>query len=142
VVFWDLFGAQGHPVRTTVSEMGPLLLSRLLELSEAQEGILNIAFRIADEQGYPLLDLKDLQSVLVWLGEHRADVSLRYGNISDASVGAIQRRLMVLENQGATHLFGEPALELSDLMQVDATGRGHINILAADKLIAAPPMKF
>ena len=84
VVFWDLFGAQGHPVRTTVSEMGPLLLSRLLELSEAQEGILNIAFRIADEQGYPLLDLKDLQSVLVWLGEHRADVSLRYGNISVA----------------------------------------------------------
>ena len=84
VVFWDLFGAQGHPVRTTVSEMGPLLISRLLELSEAQEGILNIAFRIADEQGYPLLDLKDLQSVLVWLGEHRADVSLRYGNISVA----------------------------------------------------------
>lgn len=137
VVFWDLFGAQGHPVRTTVVEMGPLLLSRLLELSEAQEGILNIAFRIADEQGYPLLDLKDLQSVLVWLGENRADISLRYGNISVASIGAIKRRLMVLENQGAKHLFGEPALELSDLMQVDALGRGHINILAADKLMAS-----
>ena len=125
-------------MRTTVAEMGPLLLSRLLELSEAQEGILNIAFRIADEQGYPLLDLKDLQSVLVWLGENRADISLRYGNISVASIGAIQRRLMVLENQGAKHLFGEPALELSDLMQVDALGRGHINILAADKLMASP----
>ena len=137
VVFWDLFGAQGHPVRTTVAEMGPLLLSRLLELTEAQEGILNIAYRIADEQGYPLLDLKDLQSVLVWLGENRADVYLRYG-ISVASIGAIQRRLMVLENQGTTHLFGEPALELSDLMQVDAQGRGHINILAADKLMASP----
>ena len=137
VVFWDLFGAQGHPVRTTVAEMGPLLLSRLWELTEAQEGILNIAYRIADEQGYPLLDLKDLQLVLVWLGENRADVYLRYG-ISVASIGAIQRRLMVLENQGTTHLFGEPALELSDLMQVDAQGRGHINILAADKLMASP----
>lgn len=118
--------------------MGPLLLSRLLELSEAQEGILNIAFPIADEQGYPLLDLKDLQSVLVWLGKNRADVSLRYGNISVASIGAIQRRLMVLENQGATHLFGEPALELTDLMQVNAQGQGHINILAADKWMASP----
>ena len=125
-------------MRTSVAEMGPLLLSRLLELSEAQEGILNIAFPIADEQGYPLLDLKDLQSVLVWLGENRADVSLRYGNISVASIGAIQRRLMVLENQGATHLFGEPALELTDLMQVNAQGQGHINILAADKLMASP----
>ena len=125
-------------MRTTVAEMGPLLLSRLLELTEAQEVILDIAFRIADEQGYPLLDLKDLQSVVVWLGENRLDVSLRYGNISVASIGAIQRRLMVLENQGATHLFGEPALELSDLMQVDVQGRGHINILAADKLMASP----
>ena len=106
VVFWDLFGAQGHPVRTTVAEMGPLLLSRLLELTEAQEGILNIAFRIADEQGYPLLDLKDLQSVLVWLGENRADVSLRYGNISVASIGAIQGRLMVLEIRGQRICLG------------------------------------
>ena len=125
-------------MRTTVTEMGPLLLSSLLELTEPQESILNIAFRITDEQEYPLLDLSDLQSVLVWLGENRTDVSLRYGNISMASIGAIQRRLMVLENQGATHLFGETALELSDLMQVDAQGRCHINILAADKLMASP----
>ena len=107
-------------MRTTVTEMKPLLLSSLLELTEPQDGILNIAFRITDEQGYPLLDLNDLQSVLVWLGENRTDVSLRYGNISVASIGAIQRRLMVLENQGAMHLLGETALELSVLMQMDA----------------------
>lgn len=138
VTFWDMFGEQGHPVRTTVAEMGPLLLSRLLELSEAQEGILNIAFRLSDEQGLALLDLKDLQALLVWMGENRADLNLRYGNISPASIGAIQRRLMVLENQGATHLFGEPALELSDLMRTDLDGRGRINILAADKLMSSP----
>ncbi|MBA85020.1 helicase HerA-like domain-containing protein [Thalassobius sp. S69A] len=138
VTFWDMFGQQGHPVRTTVAEMGPLLLSRLLELSEAQEGILNIAFRLADEQGLALLDLKDLQALLVWLGENRKDLSLRYGNISTASIGAIQRRLMVLENQGATQLFGEPALELADIMRTDPDGRGRINILAADKLMASP----
>ena len=138
VTFWDLFGEQGHPIRTTVSEMGPLLLARLLELSEAQEGVLNIAFRVADEEGLPLLDLKDLQSMLVWLGENRGSVSLRYGNISTSSVGAIQRQLLVLENQGATQFFGEPALELSDIMRTDPDGRGRINILAADKLMAAP----
>lgn len=138
VTFWDLFGEQGHPVRTTVAEMGPLLISRLLELSEAQEGILNIAFRLADEQGLPLLDLKDLQALLVWVGENRADLSLRYGNISVQSVGAIQRRLLVLENQGGARLFGEPALELADLMRTDPDGRGRINILAADKLMASP----
>lgn len=138
VTFWDLFGDQGHPVRTTVAEMGPLLLSRLLELSEAQEGILNIAFRLADEEGLPLLDLKDLQALLVWVGENRNDLSLRYGNISTASVGAIQRRLLVLENQGGTKLFGEPALALDDLMRTDADGRGVINILASDKLMQAP----
>ncbi|MEX0318346.1 MAG: helicase HerA-like domain-containing protein [Ruegeria sp.] len=138
VTFWDLFGDQGHPVRTTVTEMGPLLLSRLLELSEAQEGILNIAFRLADEEGMGLLDLKDLQALLVWIGENRADLALRYGNISPASVGAIQRRLLVLENQGGTRLFGEPALELSDLMRTEADGRGVVNILASDKLMAAP----
>ncbi|MDE4190091.1 helicase HerA-like domain-containing protein [Phaeobacter gallaeciensis] len=138
VTFWDLYGQQGHPVRTTVAEMGPLLLSRLLELSEAQEGILNIAFRLADEEGLPLLDLKDLQALLVWTGENRADLSLRYGNVSTASIGAIQRRLLVLENQGGGQFFGEPALELSDLMRCDAEGRGVINILAADKLMAAP----
>ncbi|NNE82026.1 MAG: DUF853 family protein [Silicimonas sp.] len=138
VTFWDLFGQQGHPVRTTVSEMGPLLLARLLELSDAQEGVLNIAFRVADEEGLPLLDLKDLQSMLVWLGENRKTISLRYGNISTASVGAIQRQLLVLENQGATQFFGEPALELSDIMRTDTDGRGRINILASDKLMAAP----
>ena len=138
VTFWDLYGTQGHPLRTTVAEMGPLLLSRLLELSEAQEGILNIAFRLSDEEGLPLLDLKDLQSLLVWIGENRAKLSLRYGNVSPASIGAIQRRLLVLENQGGAKLFGEPALELSDLMRCDASGRGMVNILAADKLMAAP----
>ncbi len=138
VTFWDLFGEQGHPVRTTVAEMGPLLLARLLELSEAQEGILNIAFRLSDEEGLALLDLKDLQALLVWIGENRADLSLRYGNISTASIGAIQRRLLVLENQGGTQLFGEPALELADLMRADAQGRGVVNILASDKLMAAP----
>lgn len=140
VTFWDLFAEQGHPVRTTVAEMGPLLLSRLLELSEAQEGVLNIAFRLSDEQGLPLLDLKDLQALLVWVGENRDELSLRYGNISTASIGAIQRRLLVLENQGAAAMFGEPALDLKDLMRRDGDGRGMINILAADKLMAAPKL--
>lgn len=138
VAFWDMFGQQGHPVRTTVAEMGPLLLSRLLELTEAQEGILNIAFRLADEQGMALLDLKDLQAFLVWIGENRAEISLRYGNIAVASVGAIQRRLMVLENQGGTHFFGEPALELADLMRCDDDGRGIVNIMSADRLMNSP----
>ena len=138
VTFWDLFGDQGHPVRTTVAEMGPLLLSRLMDLSDAQEGVLNIAFRVADEEGMPLLDLKDLQALLVWVGENNKALSLRYGNVSAQSVGAIQRQLLVLENQGGTKLFGEPALELDDLMSVAADGRGQINILAADKLMGAP----
>lgn len=140
VAFWDLFGDQGHPVRTTVSEMGPLLLAQLLELSEAQEGVLNIAFRLADEEGLPLLDLKDLQALLVWIGENGKDMSLRYGNISTQSVGAIQRRLLVLENQGGARLFGEPALDLADLMRTDVEGRGVINILAADRLMGAPKL--
>ncbi|WP_170363451.1 helicase HerA-like domain-containing protein [Ruegeria arenilitoris] len=138
VTFWDLFGEQGHPVRTTVTEMGPLLFSRLLDLSEAQEGVLNIAFRVADEEGMPLLDLKDLQALLVWIGENRSQLSLRYGNVSTASIGAIQRRLLVLENQGGARLFGEPALELSDLMRLDENGHGMVNILASDKLMGAP----
>lgn len=138
VTFWDLYGEQGHPVRTTVAEMGPLLLARLLDLSEPQEGILNIAFRIADQDAMPLLDLRDLQALLVWIGENRATLSLRYGNVSTASIGAIQRRLLVLENQGGAGLFGEPALALSDLMRTGLDGRGMINILAADKLMAAP----
>jgi DNA helicase HerA-like ATPase len=138
VTFWDLFGEQGHPVRATVAEMGPLLLSRLMDLSEAQEGVLNIAFRVADEEGLALLDLKDLQALLVWVGEHAKDLSLRYGNVSATSVGAIQRALLVLETQGGAKLFGEPALELADLMRTDTDGRGRISILAADRLMASP----
>jgi len=140
VVFWDLFGAQGHPVRTTIAEMGPLLLSRLLGLSDAQEGVLNIAFRVADEEGLPLLDLEDLRALLLWVGENADDLSLRYGNVAAASVGAIQRSLLVLENQGAAHFFGEPALDLADLMQVTPEGRGHVNILAADRLVQSPQL--
>jgi len=140
VTFWDLFGEQGHPVRTTISEMGPLLLGQLLGLTEAQEGIVNIAFRVADEDGMALLDLKDLQALLVWIGENAKDLSLRYGNVSSASIGAIQRRLLVLENQGGAKLFGEPALALSDLMRTDADGRGMINILASDQLMGAPKL--
>jgi DNA helicase HerA-like ATPase len=138
VTFWDLYGQSGHPVRTTVSEMGPLLLARLMELSEAQEGILNIAFRVADEEALPLLDLKDLQSLLLWIGEHSKELALRYGFVSSSSVGAIQRRLLVLENQGAADFFGEPALDLDDMFIVNDEGRGQINILAADKLMSSP----
>ncbi len=138
VAFWDLFGEQGHPIRTTVSEMGPLLLARLMDLSDAQEGVLNIAFRLADEEGLPLLDLKDLQAMLVWIGQNASDISLKYGNVSPASVGAIQRQLLVLENQGGTHLFGEPALELADMMRTTADGKGQINILASDRLMGSP----
>lgn len=140
VTFWDLYGEQGHPVRTTVSEMGPLLLSQMLDLTSAQEGVLNIAFRVSDEQGLPLLDLKDLQSLLVWVGQNGEELSLRYGNVSRSSVGAIQRSLLVLENQGGTNLFGEPALELSDIIRTDPDGRGRISILAADKLMASPKL--
>jgi len=138
VMFWDLFGKSGHPVRTTVAEMGPLLLARLLELTEAQEGVLNIAFRVSDEQGLALLDLKDLQALLVWVGQNSKDLSLRYGNVAASSVGAIQRALLVLDNQGGTQLFGEPALELTDIMRTDTDGRGQISILAADKLMSSP----
>ncbi|MGB8812384.1 MAG: helicase HerA-like domain-containing protein, partial [Paracoccaceae bacterium] len=138
VTLWDLFGEQGHPIRATVSEMGPLLLSRLLELTEPQEGVLNVAFRLADEEQLPLLDLKDLQAMLVFIGENANEISTRYGLVSTTSIGAIQRRLLVLENQGGAELFGEPALELADLMLCDANGRGRVNILAADKLMNSP----
>ena len=138
VTFWDLFGELGHPVRTTVTEMGPLLLSRLLDLTEPQEGVLNIAFRLADEEGLALLDLKDLQAMLVWIGQNAAEIGLRYGNVSPATVGAIQRQLLVLENQGAARFFGEPALELADMMRTTQDGRGMINVLAAEKLMASP----
>jgi uncharacterized protein len=138
VIFWDLFGEKGHPVRATVAEMGPLLLSRLLELSEAQEGVLNVAFRLSDEEELPLLDLKDLQALLTFVAEHAEEMSARYGLVSKESVGAIQRRLLVLENQGGASLFGEPALDLADLMTVDNEGLGRISILAADKLMNSP----
>ena len=136
-VFWDLFGRQGHPVRATISEMGPLLLARILELSDVQEGALNVAFRVADEQGLALLDLKDLQAMLVWLSDNTKDIGKTYGNVAPATVGAIQRALLVLENQGAAEFFGEPALKLSDMIAVDG-GLGRINVLMADKLIQAP----
>ncbi len=138
VTFWDLFGEEGHPVRTTVSDMGPLLLARLLELTDAQEGVLNIAFRMADEEGMALLDLKDLQALLVFVGESRKDLMLRYGNISTASIGAIQRRLLVLEGQGGDLLFGEPALELADILRTDPDGRGRISVLAGARLMQSP----
>ncbi len=138
VVFWDLFGKNGHPVRTTISEMGPLLLSNLLELNNTQEGVMNIAFRIADEQGLLLLDLEDLRALLRFVAENAKLFSRQYGNISAASVAAIQRRLLVLDEQGAEHFFGEPALELADIQRVDFSGRGVVNVLAADKLILKP----
>jgi hypothetical protein len=137
VVFWDLFGEAGHSVRTTVSEMGPLMLSRMMELTEAQEGVLNIAFRVADEQGLLLLDLKDLQAMLVWLGENADEVGKSYGNIASSSLGAIQRKLLVLENQGAKIFFGEPHLALDDLMATDE-GLGRINVLMSDRLMQSP----
>jgi len=138
VVFWDVLGAQGHPVRATISEMGPLLLSRLMDLNDTQEGVLNIAFRAADEQGLAVLDLKDLRAILQFVADNSASLQTRYGNVSAATVGAIQRQLLVLENQGAASFFGEPALDIKDLMRVDRDGRGTINVLAADKLIANP----
>jgi len=137
VTFWDLFGEKGHPIRATVAEMGPLLLARLMDLTDVQEGVLNVAFRVADEEGLPLLDLKDLQALLVWVGQNAKALSLRYGNVAASSVGAIQRQLLVLENQGGTALFGEPALDLGDMMRTRG-GRGEINILAADQLMGSP----
>jgi DNA helicase HerA-like ATPase len=137
-VFWDLFGEQGHPIRTTVSEMGPLLLARLLELNPVQEGVLNIAFKLADDQGLLLLDLKDLQAILKHVAENEKTIDAEYGNVSAATVGTIQRGLLSLETQGGAHLFGEPALDLKDLMRVDGSGRGVVSILAADRLIQSP----
>ncbi len=138
VIFWDLFGEKGHPIRTTVSEMGPLLLSRLMNLSEAQEGVMNIAFRIADEEGLLLLDMKDLQALLANVSERSKEISARFGNVSKQSVGAIQRSLLILEDQGGEHFFGEPALKISDIMRTTPDGRGAISVLAADKLMMNP----
>jgi uncharacterized protein len=138
VEFWDVFGAQGHPVRATVSDLGPLLLGRLLNLNETQTGVLNLVFKIADDNGLLLLDLKDLRSMLQHVAERAPEFQTSYGNVSPASVGAIQRNLMTLEQQGGNKFFGEPSLNLDDLMQTDANGRGVINILAADQLINSP----
>ena len=138
VTFWDLFGEMGHPVRTTISEMGPLLLSRILELTEAQEGAVNVAFRIADDEGMPILDLDDLRSMLQFLAENQKEMSATYGNVTTASIGAIQRRLLVLENQGAANFFGEPALDIRDLMLLTSEGRGRVNILHAARLMETP----
>lgn len=137
VTFWDLFGQHGHPVRTTIAEMGPLLLSRILELTEAQEGVINVAFRLADDEGWPILDLPDLRAVLQYLVENQREMSAKYGNVTTASVGAIQRRLLVLENQGAASFFGEPALDIRDLMMAPG-GRGQVNILHAERLMTTP----
>ena len=138
VVFWDLFGEKGHPVRTTISEMGPLLLSRLLELNDVQEGVLNIVFKVADAEGLLLLDLSDLQAALKYVADNEKEIDAEYGNVSAATVGTIQRGLLTLETQGAANLFGEPALQLPDLMRVDGSGRGIVSILAADRLIQSP----
>jgi DNA helicase HerA-like ATPase len=135
VVFWDVFGEQGHPVRTTISEMGPLLLSRILNLNEIQSGVLNIVFRIADDNGLLLLDLKDLRAMAQFVADHANQFKTQYGNISAASIGAIQRNLLTLEEQGGDNFFGEPALNIEDLMQTGSEGKGMINILVADKLL-------
>ncbi len=139
-VFWDLFGKQGHRVRTTVSEMGPLLLSRMLDLNDTQEGILYAVFKIADDQGLLLLDLKDLRALLIFAGENAQQLRLEYGNISATSIGAIQRRLLVLEQEGASQFMGEPALDLFDFMRINPDGYGNINVLAADQLMQTPKL--
>lgn len=140
VQFWDLYGEQGHPIRTTVSEMGPLLLSRLLDLNEVQEGVMTIAFHVADKEGLLLIDLDDLQAMLAHCAERADELTTTYGNVSKQSIGAIQRSLLQLRTQGGEHFFGEPALEMDDFLRTDDKGRGIVNILAADKLMAAPKL--
>jgi DNA helicase HerA-like ATPase len=139
-VFWDVFGEQGHPVRATVSEMGPLLLARMMDMNDVQEGVLNIAFKVADEQGLLLLDMKDLRAILSFVAEHAAELTTQYGNVSKQTVGTIQRQLLVLENQGGAKFFGEPALALKDFMRTDSDGRGMVNILVADRLMQSPQL--
>jgi DNA helicase HerA-like ATPase len=140
VTCWDVFGEQGHPVRATISEMGPLLLGRLLNLNETQEGVLTLVFKIADDNQLLLLDLKDLQAMLQYVGDHAKDFQTQYGNISAASIGAIQRGLLGIQQQGGEKFFGEPALNLDDLLQTDSQGHGIVNILAADKLYQSPKL--
>jgi DNA helicase HerA-like ATPase len=140
VTFWDVYGEQGHPVRATVSDLGPLLLARMLNLNDTQEGVLQLAFRIADDKGLLLLDTKDLRAMLQHVGDHAADYKTSYGNISAASIGAIQRGLIAIEEQGGDRFFGEPMLNIDDLLQTDAAGKGVVNILSADKLMNAPQL--
>lgn len=140
VQFWDLYGEQGHPIRTTVSEMGPLLLARLMGLNEVQEGVLTIAFHVADQDGLLLIDMDDLQAMLAHCAERADELTVTYGNVGKQSIGAIQRALLQLRSQGADHFFGEPALDLDDLFGVDDRGRGLVNVLAADRLMASPKL--
>ncbi|PWB13995.1 ATP-binding protein [Acinetobacter sp. AM] len=140
MVFWDLFGEQGHPIRSTVSEIGPLLLAQMLNLNDTQEGVLSAVFRIADDQGLLLIDFKDLKAMLGYVSEHAADFKAEYGNLSPASLGAIQRNLLALADQGGDQFFGEPSLNILDFIQTDADGRGYINLLAADKLMNTPKL--
>ncbi len=140
VVFWDLFGVQGHPIRTTVSEIGPLLLAQMLNLNDTQEGVLSAVFRIADDQGLLLIDFKDLKAMISYVTEHAAEFKAEYGNLSPASLGAIQRNLLALADQGGDQFFGEPSLNILDFIQTDSQGRGNINLLAADKLMNTPKL--
>ncbi|MBW8755894.1 MAG: DUF853 family protein, partial [Sphingomonadales bacterium] len=139
-IYWDLYGEQGHPIRTTISEMGPLLLARLMGLNETQEGVLNVAFRYADDNGLLLLDLEDLQAVLATTAEHAGELAAKYGNVSKASVGTIQRQLLAFDSQGAAKFFGEPAFEIADFIRCDENGKGYVNILAAEKLMQSPKL--
>ena len=139
-VFWDLYGKKGHPIRTTISEMGPLLLSRLLGLNDTQEGVLSIAFKWADDNGLLLLDFEDLQQTLIACAERASELAIKYGNISKASVGTIQRQLLAFQTQGADSFFGEPAFEINDFIRCDETGKGIVNILAADQLMQSPKL--
>ncbi len=138
VTFWDPFGAMGHPVRATISDMGPLLLGRMLNLNDTQAGVLNLVFKIADDNGLLLLDLKDLRAMLQYVGDNAKDFTTEFGNVSAASIGAIQRGLLELDSQGGEKIFGEPMLNIADLIQTDSAGRGMVNILCADQLMQSP----
>jgi hypothetical protein len=140
VIFWDLFGEQGHPIRATVEAMGPLLLARILELNEVQEGVLNIAFKVAADEKLPLVDLADLRAIIAHIADRATELTKTYGNVSKTSVGAIQRRLLVLEQQQAEHFFGEPALDIADFMRIAPDGRGYVSVLAAEKLMSSPKL--
>ena len=142
VIFWDIFGQKGHPIRSTISEMGPLLLTNLLDLNDTQSGLIYSCFKIADDDGLLLLDLKDLRSLLAWMSDHANELRSEYGNISGTSIGAIQRKLLMLEEQGAEHFFSEPAVQLSDLMQTDFSGNGAISIMDVSTLVSESPRVY